>query len=454
MPAVLVVFLLLVPLGAALAAQPGSPAGPVPPNFLADRRARLLERLGTGIAVLRGASERSIDPPDADYPQDSDFRQDSDFFYLTGLEVPDAWLVLVARETAPDEVVLYLPDRDPGRERWLGARVGPGPEAAAMAGLDPTAVRSAAGAEEAILAMVAAPESPAWTGGVWYRQSPRTSGEPFFQRLIRTVPATGDVLPHLAALRVIKDADEVRRLRRAIEISAQGHLAAMRVAAAGTWEYELEAAAEATFRRLGAERLGYPSIVGTGANGTVLHYDDSRARLAEGDLVVMDMGAEFGYYTADITRTIPASGRFTPRQRAVYDLVLGAQQAALDSLRPGTTLGQLEEVARRYLRTHSGELCGAQTCETWFIHGLGHYIGMDVHDVGSYDRPLAPGMVLTIEPGVYLSEEGLGVRIEDDVLVTEVGYELLSGSVPRDADAVEAVMSAARRPGAGGDPRR
>jgi Xaa-Pro aminopeptidase len=215
----------------------------------------------------------------------------------------------------------------------------------------------------------------------------------------------------------------------------------MQVAAPGAWEYELEAAAEGTFRRLGAERLGYPSIVGAGVNGTVLHYDENRARLADGDLVVMDLGAEFGYYSADVTRTIPASGRFTPRQRAIYNLVLGAQQAALDSVRPGVTIAQLTQIARRHIRDQSGDLCAPRACDVYFIHDLSHWIGMDVHDVGSYATPLAPGMVFTIEPGIYLTAEKLGVRIEDDVLVTATGYELLSGGAPRTAEAIEKLMA-------------
>jgi Xaa-Pro aminopeptidase len=186
--------------------------------------------------------------------------------------------------------------------------------------------------------------------------------------------------------------------------------------------------------------VGYPSIVGAGVNGTVLHYDESRSQLKAGDLVVMDMAAEFGYYTADVTRTLPADGKFTARQRAVYDLVLGAQQAALDALKPGVTMMQLEGIARRYMQQNSRDLCGQRTCDAYFIHSLGHFLGMDVHDVGRYDVVLAAGMVLTIEPGIYLPEEGLGVRIEDDVAVTATGYELLSGNVPRTADAIEAIM--------------
>jgi len=437
--------ILLAVLPSLLAAQAGSPAGPVPVDRLQARRAALLDRIGTGVVVLQAAEERSADPPDSDYPQDSDFRQDSDVFYLTGLEEPGMWVVLVGRADGPDEVRLYLPRRNPQREQWMGPRLGPGPEAAALAGVPVTSLRAADSAEAEILALVSAPDSPARAGALFLKQTRRTAASAFFPRLIGAGARLEDLLPHLGALRLVKDADEIRRLRRAAEISAAGHVAAMLAGAPGVWEYEVEAAAEGTFRRLGAERLGYPSIVGAGVNGTVLHYDKSRSQLAEGDLVVMDMGAEFGYYTADISRTFPASGRFTPRQRAIYDLVLGAQQAAIDSVRPGVTMAQLTQIARRYMRDHSRDLCGTRTCEAYFIHGLGHWIGMEVHDVGGYGMPLQPGMVLTIEPGIYLAAEGLGVRIEDDVLVTETGYELLSHGAPRKAEEIERLVGASRR---------
>jgi Xaa-Pro aminopeptidase len=431
----------------ALAGQAGAPAGAVPAAVLQARRAALLARMGTGIAVLQGMSERSADPPDSDYPQDASFRQDNDVFYLTGLEEPDLWLVLIARDSTPGEVRLYLPRRNPAQEQWLGVRLGPGREAAAVAGLDSASVRPADSAEAEILALVSAADSPARRGALYLKGSRRSSESPFFQKLLGSGARFENLLPPLGALRVVKDDDEIARLRRAATISAEGHLAAMRVAVPGAWEYELEAAAEGTFRRLGAERVGYPSIVGTGINSTVLHYDESRDQLSDGDLIVMDMAAEFGYYTADVTRTIPASGKFTARQRAIYDLVLGTQQAAIDSVRPGITLGQLGAIARRYMKEHSGDLCAPATCDAYFIHGLSHWIGMDVHDVGPYNIPLVPGMVFTVEPGIYIPAEKLGVRIEDDVLVTATGYELLSRNAPRRAAEVESVMAKGRPAG-------
>jgi Xaa-Pro aminopeptidase len=207
------------------------------------------------------------------------------------------------------------------------------------------------------------------------------------------------------------------------------------------YEYELEAALEAGFRRNGADRLGYPSIVGSGPNSTTLHYDVNRRKTENGDLVVIDAAAEWGQYTADVTRTFPVNGKFTPRQKAIYDLVLGAQQAAFDALRPGITMRELDVIARKYMRDHSGNLCGERTCDDreFFNHGLGHPIGMDVHDVG-IGRPLEPGMVVTLEPGIYIQAEKLGVRIEDDVLVTAKGGEWLSAGAPRTTEAIERVM--------------
>jgi Xaa-Pro aminopeptidase len=179
----------------------------------------------------------------------------------------------------------------------------------------------------------------------------------------------------------------------------------------------------------------------------LLHYDKNRRRMEAGDLVVMDIGAEFGYLTADVTRTAPVSGTYTPRQRAIYELVLGAQQTAIDSVRPGMDIPRLNQIARAYLRAHSDTLCGrAATCDKYFVHGLSHWLGMDVHDVGDVRTPLAPGMVLTVEPGVYLAAEALGVRIEDDVLVTRDGHEVLSAAAPKRPDEIEAAVRRGRQP--------
>lgn len=441
-----VLLALLAVLPPSLAAQAGSPAGPVPVDRLAARRAALTDSMRSGVAILRSTSERSNDPPESEYPQDAAFRQDNDFFYLTGLESPDAWLVLVARPGARGEAHLFLPPRNLQAERWMGPKLGPGKDAADQTGIPVDRIHSADSAQLIVRRLVAA-ASGAGHGTVWFRHTERDTRDPFLRRLAleREGGSSRDLLPVLGQLRLIKDADEIRRLRLAVDASVAGHVAAMREARPGSWEYEIEAAAEAAFRRAGAERLGYPSIVGSGINGTVLHYDQNRRQAKAGELVVMDMGAEYGYYTADVTRTVPVSGQFTPRQRQLYDLVLGAQQAAMDSVRPGITIGRLTQIARQYMQDHSGSLCGRESCTRYFIHGLSHWIGMDVHDVGDYDTPLAPGMAFTIEPGIYLPAEGLGIRIEDDILVTATGYENLSKGAPRRAEEVERVMKTGAR---------
>lgn len=425
---------LIASLPALLPAQVGSPAGPVPVHYLAARRADLLKRMGSGVAVIRSSEKRSIE---GDYPQDSDYRENNDFFYLTGLEAPESWLVLIARDTLAPQVYLYLPARDTMAERWTGARLGPGAEASTLTGIEET--RAADLAEKQIRGMV---RSSTVRGGKLYLLLGKEAvSDTFYQQLVLGSGAgVTDLRPSLAAMRLVKDADEMRRLRMATEISAKGHIAAMRVTHPGAWEYELEGAAEGTFRSLGAERLAYPSIVGTGFNATTLHYDKSRSQLQAGELVVMDMGAEYGFYAADITRTIPASGKFSPRQLSIYNLVLATQQAALDSIRPGITLGRLGQISREYMQAHSGDLCAPGTCDQYYIHGLSHWLGMDVHDVGNYATLLAPNMVFTVEPGIYIPAEKLGIRIEDDVVVTATGYELLSGGAPRTAAEIENVM--------------
>jgi len=424
-------------------AQAGSPAGAIPVERLQARRQALIARLKTGVALIRGAAELSDDPPDSQYPQATDFRQDNDFFYLTGLETRDSWLIVSAADSLHGEVQLFIPPRNPAEERWTGPKLGPGPDAAAATGLAVENIHSADSVQ--LYLRRALGRRPGGAITFWFRHTERDTKPDFVQDIALNGynVVTQDLLPVLGALRAVKDDDEIRRLTRAAEISAQGHLAAMRFAKPGAYEYEIEAVAEQTFHALGAERVGYPSIVGSGFNSTVLHYDVNRRQTQAGDLIVMDMAAEFGYYSADVTRTIPVTGKFTNRQKAIYELVLGSQQAAIDSVRPGITLGELDAIARKYMTDHSGDLCGPGGCNKYFIHGLSHWIGMDVHDPNGA-RPLAPGMVFTVEPGIYIPEESLGVRIEDDVLLTAKGAVLLSKSAPRTVADIERIMAARR----------
>ena len=402
---------------------------PVDTASLAARRRALLARLGRGVVLVPAAHERELE---RDYVQDNDFRQNNTFFYFTGLETQDAWLLLVAGGAG--ETVLFLPPRDPLQERWTGLRLGPDSTAVRLSGIArvlPTdSLDSALGA-----ALYRA------RGPLYVPLDQTTRDEPRFRDLVFAASDVRNLRPVADSMRLVKDPDEVARMRKAVDISVLGHIAAMQAGRPGVWEYEIEAALEAAFRRNGADRVGYPSIVGSGPNTTTLHYDVNRRQTRDGDLIVVDAGAEWGQYTADVTRTFPVNGKFTPRQKAIYDLVLATQQAAFDSTRPGTTIAQLNRIARDYMRSHSGTLCGAQTCDAYFIHGLSHWLGMDVHDVGDYSTPLKPGMVFTIEPGIYLPQEALGVRIEDDVLVTATGAEWLSAKAPKTTAEIERLMA-------------
>ncbi|HVY60274.1 MAG TPA: aminopeptidase P family protein, partial [Planctomycetota bacterium] len=318
---------------------------------------------------------------------DTDFRVDSNFYYLTGVDEAGA-----AVEVGPDADVLLLPPRNRQAERWEGPRLTAGTPAAAALG---------------------------------FREV----------RTIQGKPAGPDAkaLDALAAMRLVKDEHELARLRRACEISALGLAEAARSMRPGMAEFEVDALVRYVFRREGAERAGYPSIIGSGPNSCILHYSKNTRRLQAGDLVVCDCGAEFGRYTADVTRTFPVSGRFTPEQRRVYDAVLRAQEAGIAAVKPGATVREVHEAARAVLREAG--------LDRYFFHGTSHWLGLDVHDVGDYSTPLAPGMVLTVEPGAYIAEKELGVRIEDDVLVTATGREVLSAAVPRTPAEIEALMA-------------
>ena len=442
------VALLLLVAGAAVAAAQarvaaGAPLGawtpvpelpgmgrPVDTAAVAARRRALLQRIGHGTVLIPAAHERDLEK---EYVQDNDFRQNNTFFYFTELETQDAWLLLTARGPDSLETVLFLPPRNPSQERWTGLRLGPDSTAVRLSGISRVLPTDSLDRMLSTALFRAA-------GPVYAPLDVTTRDETRLKELVFAGRDVRNLRPLVDSMRLVKDADEIARMRRAVDISAAGHVAAMQAARPGMWEYEIEAALEAGFRRNGADRVGYPSIVGSGPNSTTLHYDVNRRQTKDGDLVVVDAAAEWGQYTADVTRTFPVNGKFTPRQKAIYDLVLATQQAAFDSTRPGATVAQLNRIAREYMRAHSGTLCGEQSCDAYFIHGLGHWLGMDVHDVGDYGTPLKPGMVLTLEPGIYLPAEALGVRIEDDVLVTPTGAEWLSGKAPKTTAEIERLM--------------
>jgi Xaa-Pro aminopeptidase len=254
-----------------------------------------------------------------------------------------------------------------------------------------------------------------------------------------------DVRGNIEALRTIKSAGEIAFLRKAIDLSLDAHLAAMKMMRPGVWEYQVAATMVEVHGLGGSEAEGYAPIVGAGFNSTVLHYDKLARKIEDGDIVVLDVGAQYSGYSADITRTLPANGKFTARQREIYDIVLGAQNAAMAALKPGMNLCKsgdksVFKISFDYINSHGKDQHGNKLGQ-YYIHGLGHHIGLDVHDPGAYCKALEPGMVVTMEPGIYIPEENLGVRIEDDVLITEKGYELLSKRLPRDPAEIEKIMA-------------
>jgi Xaa-Pro aminopeptidase len=359
------------------------------------RRERLAGAIKGSILVLKAAPEEEL----------VEYQQERNFYYLTGFEEPDAILLLNATTTPPDEI-LFIPERKPAEERWTGAKLGPGPEAEKVTGFKKVLPLSDF---DSSLSKAAEGNQP--------------------------VLALKDVVDKIAAMRQVKSATEIGLLEKAIQITLKAQQAAAQTIAPRVMEYEVEAAVEFEFRRNGAERPGYPSIIGSGPFSTILHYDKNSRRMEAGDVVVVDVGAEFSGYSADVTRTYPVSEKFTARQREIYQIVLDAQKAAIAEVRPGATFAGIHRAAMDHIRSKG--------YEKNFIHGTSHHIGLEVHDVGSTTRPLEPNMVITVEPGIYIPEEQLGVRIEDDVLVTPDGHRVLS-TFPKEISEIEAQMQKRR----------
>jgi Xaa-Pro aminopeptidase len=424
-------------------AQP--PQSPQSQDAYSARRAALRQKLGNGWLVLFGNSE----------PVGSEayraFRQESNFFYLTGYSEPGGVLLLAPQPTGsgeraqlPEEV-FFLPPRNPREEAWTGPQLDPQqPETASRLGF--VAVRDAATLDAEL-------RRYARYYRTLYTLLPRAHDSEEEQavarervaRLQRLLPAADvrDAQKALAGLRQVKSATELQQIRRAVNCTLEAFLAASREIAPGKFEYEIAALMKYTMERMGCTVTGFDPIIGSGPHSVILHYTRADGRVEAGDLVVADVGGEYGDYSADVSRTFPVSGHFTDRQREIYKIVLEAQKAAIAAVKPGATLygrNGLHEIAYAYLNSHGQDLHGAPLGK-YFTHGIGHSVGLDVHDVTEdFSVVLQLGMVLAIEPGLYLPEENIGVRIEDNVLVTKDGYEVLTARLPREPDEVERWM--------------
>jgi len=427
-----------------------------------QRRRRALDAIGAdAVAIFPAAPERTRSN-DVEYR----YRQQSDFYYLTGFAEPGAVCVLQPGH-ATEEYVLFVRPRDRDKETWTGRRAGVEGAVveygASMAyPIDELDQRIGKMISERNQLYCGLDRDAAFARRAmqWLEQAqllrPRTGRGP-------TGLLDAGALVHEMRLR--KTPDELQRMRRAAAISGEAHLAAMQTAHAGSWEYEIEALIDYTFRRNGAAGPAYPSIVAAGANATILHYTTNDRRMAASDLLLIDAGAEYDFYCADVTRTFPVGRRFSGRGKAVYDLVLAAQLAAIDAVRPGAAFDEPHQRALRILieglislgvvKGSADEIQEKELYKPVYRHRTSHWLGMDVHDVGLYKqgdavRTLEPGMVLTVEPGLYFGEHledidpgwhGIGVRIEDDVLVTPTGHDVLTAAIPKRVDEIDAIRA-------------
>lgn len=406
----------------------------------ARRRAQVLDRLGAdGILMIAAAPEILIG-------RDTHLRYvvDAEIYYLTGYTEPDAVLVLDPASAAP--FTMFVRDRDPERELWLGKRAG-------VAGAGAQFGADAAHAITELPALL--PKLLAKADTVYARPSGRADLDAVLQQLFlhgRALRARTGRGPHilrdpgdiLDEMRLIKDAGEIQLLRTAAQISAQAFLDTLPRIRAGMGEWEIEALLEYSFRSRGATGPAYPTIAASGTNATVLHYSDNSIVLEPDQLLLLDGGARYQMYCGDVTRTLPVTGKFSLRQRELYDVVLAAHRAAIDAVAPGLPVDGIHHAACNVLMQGLG--CDETELKQYYPHRTSHWIGLEVHDVGPYTHPdrkmlLEAGMVLTIEPALYLSSEGIGIRIEDVVLVTPSGHEVLTAVLPTDPAGIEALIS-------------
>ena len=426
----------------------------------AERRRQLMARIGPRAVAVIGGKRLSVRNSDVEHR----FRQTSDLWYLTGFTEPESLAVIAPGREHP--LTLFVRPRDPERETWTGRRAGLegardkfGADAAfPIDSVDKELPRLFDGADEVLYV-------PGEDGELDRLVTQSIANVRLGERRGMRAPKRIVDLRHtLHELRLIKDADALAKMRRAAEITRQAHVAAMRAARGGMHEYEVEALIDYTFRKAGGFP-GYGTIVGGGINATILHYVDNSEPLTQGQLLLVDAGCEVDGFTADVTRTYPIASRFSPAQRRAYELVLSVEKACIAMVQPGSDIEAIHTRAVELLTRGMVELgllqgevpalIESSAYRRFYMHRTSHWLGMDVHDVGIYapegkPRPLAPGMVLTVEPGLYVAPDaadvppelrGLGIRVEDDVLVTQAGHEILTAAIPKEVDDLEALTN-------------
>ncbi|OTQ74249.1 MULTISPECIES: Xaa-Pro aminopeptidase [unclassified Gilliamella] len=424
---------------------------------LLARRNKLLAQMELNSIALFFASPEVKRSNDTHYP----YRQDSDFWYFTSFVEPEALFVVIKQSDSKPRYILFNRKKDPLAETWTGYRLGQ------QAALEKVLV------DEAYLFDEIDEVLPNLINGkkaIYHADQLYHYADEIIKKTLNSLRQGGrfklsapsiviDWRPIVHEMRMFKSEYEIAILRQACEISAQAHIRAMQKCKPNLFEYQLEAEILHEFARLGARWPSYNTIVGGGNNGCILHYENNSDKLQDGDLVLIDAGCEYQYYAGDITRTFPVNGRFNLAQREIYDIVLNAQYTAIKLLKPGTSISSVnQEIIRMMveglvkLGIMQGDvetLIANKAYLAFYMHGLGHWLGIDVHDVGSdRDRLLEPGMVLTVEPGLYINKDadvperykGIGIRIEDNILITDAGNQVLTATVPKDPQQIELIM--------------
>ena len=427
-----------------------------PNSAYAERRAKLASNID-GPIVLLGYTGKEEEA------QSYLFAQEENFYYLTGHNEEEAALILLppnGSKAKKDDLegpreIFFLPPKDPRREKWNGVR---------MSSSDPgIEARTGFTDVKPLPELRATVERLAKVYPNFYTVLPyqrELGGYPHEKESVdwlkQAAPQVNikDIRGNIIDLRMVKSPTEIVLIREAVKLSDEAQMEAMKMLRPGLWEYQVAAKMVETHAMGGSEAEAYAPIVGAGPNSTALHYDKLGRKVEDGDIVVLDVGAQYSGYASDITRTLPANGKFTPRQREIYEIVLAAQNAAIDAVKPGMDMCRkgdksVYKIAYDFINSHGKDRQGKPLGQ-YFVHGLGHNIGLNVHDPGDLCRPMAPGMVVTVEPGIYIPEENLGVRIEDDVLVTDTGHEVLSEKLPRSVSEIEKIMADAEHRNAGG----
>ena len=423
--------------------------------------AEFIKRLDQKAVAIIPAAREATRSNDTQYR----YRQDSDFFYLTGFEEPES--IAVVAPGHDHQYTLFVRPRDPEQEVWIGKRAG---VEGAKSDLGADEAFPISEFDEKLLDILDGAEKLYYRLGVNEDLDKKIIAKISSVRTLNRKPidmpqTIVDPATIVHEMRVFKSAAEIELMQRAADIAAEAHVEAMKATRPGMMEYELEALIEQIFRRHGSAGPSYTSIIGGGANATVLHYIENKDQLRDGDLLLIDAGAEYKGYASDITRTFPINGKYTKAQREIYDLVLDTQLSCVEMVRPGVTHEELKNhsiemltagmVRLGLLKGEPAELIKEEKYKQFYMHGLGHMLGIDVHDVGRYyhdkqSRALEPGVVMTVEPGLYIAPEtkdipeqylGIGVRIEDDVLCTTNGPRVLTSKVPKQPEEIEALMA-------------